>query len=175
MQIEVDVSRWYDWRLKHHSEVGPDEVAVDSPAHGPGLKLAQTLRDDPSTTFVHIPDADVERMVREHREAVASARTGYTARQEGGPAHGEEVVVPPRHLPTKSRDQLIAEHLEDAVMPHHAPSEHITAVRVVDADMPEAERGRLERYLSARLAAPPPDSAEEAPAAEEEPREGADL
>jgi hypothetical protein len=152
MQIEVDVARWYDWRLKHHSEVQPGEVAIDSPTHGAGLKLVQELREEPSVTWIHIPDADIDRMVADHQEAVTTARQGYATTQEGGPLHGQPVTVAPRHLPIKSRDQLIADHLEQAVMPYHAPNEHVRAVRITEAAMPTAETTRLERYLNARLA-----------------------
>lgn len=167
MQIEVDVSAWYDWRTRHHTEVQPDDVALVHPLHGPDMRLVQDLNETPAVTQIVIPDHDIDRMVADHEEAVRTARAGYTVEHEGGPQHGQQVSIPPRHLPSKGRHQLIAEHLADAVMPFHAPGEHVRAVRITDSALPEAETRRLERYLNARLVG----ALEEEPEADEPPRQ----
>lgn len=150
MKIEVDVLKYHDWELRHESEVTDDDVAIPS-NFGPNLRHVQVLRDGPQVVYVTVPDQDIERMEREHRDAVDLARRGYQTIHEGGALHGQEVTVPPRNLPLKRSRALLAEHLAVAVLPYHAPSEHIVRVRIVDSTLDEVEQAKLERFLNRRL------------------------
>ncbi len=120
--------------------------------HGPNLRHVQVTRYEPNVVHVVVPDHDIDLMERDHRAGVELARKGYTAIQEGGPLHGQEIVIPPRNLPLKSKRQLLAEHLAGAVLPYHAPSEHILGVRIVDSSLDADEQAAMERYLTRRLA-----------------------
>lgn len=151
MLLEVDVSAYHDTELRHVSEIGSDEPSLPS-HHGPSLRHVLVVREEPNVVRIGISEHDIELMERDHRAAVEQARKGYTAIHEGGAQHGQEVVVPPRNLPLKSRRQLLAEHLAGAVLPHHAPAEHVRAVRIVESTLDDNERALLERYLTRRLA-----------------------
>lgn len=153
MRIEVDVQKWYDWKLTPTHKVQEDDIALPS-HHGEEFRMVRTLQHEPSVTYIEIPDSDIDRMLAEHKEGVAQLRRGYKAIHEGGPNHGAEVYIPPRAVREKSLDELIAYHLEEAVIPFHADLEHISAVRVIAGhhSYPEKFRARLEKYLNARFA-----------------------
>jgi hypothetical protein len=160
VQIEIDVAKFYDQETRHQSQLtgDDDEIAVPSP-HGKDLYDCRVLRHTPNTTYIAMPDSDIDLMESTHRAGVMLARKGYVATQEGGPLHDQEVTVPPRALPLRSRNELIANHLRDAVMPDHAPGEHIRRVRIVTpyrnpegVEEDPAVTRKLERYLNAVMA-----------------------
>lgn len=153
MRIEVDVQKWYDWKLTPAHKVAADDIALPS-HHGDDFRMVRQLQPEPSVTYIEIPDSDIDRMLAEHREGVDQLRRGYTCVHEGGPQHGATVIVPPRAVREKSLDELIAYHLEEAVLPFHADLAHISSVRVIEGhhSYPEKFRARLEKYLNARFA-----------------------
>jgi hypothetical protein len=135
MKLLIDVSSYYDWQLRHRSQVEPDDVAVPS-VHGEDLLNVRQLVREASVTEVHVPDGSVDRMLADHKAGVAAA------------AESEF----PRMVRSKAARELVADHLAE-VMAQHAPGEHIRQVRVVDSPHDEEGRKRLERFLNNRLAA----------------------
>lgn len=150
MKIEVEVAQYFDWKLRHRSEVKEGEVAIPS-QHGPSIVMVREQVPEPSVTTILIPDSDLQRMEEDHKLGVENAAKGYTCIATGGPMDGQEVTVAPRLLPLKSLNQLVAEHLQQAVMPFHAHSQHIRKVKVVDGDMDPAELKKLERHLNRQM------------------------
>lgn len=149
MHLELDHAHHYDWALRHESEVRDDDVHRPSP-HGEQFRHVRELIEEPATTTVHIPDASVDRMVADHREAVETARRGYVAIRVGGERDGQEVAVAPRDVPLRSLNRLVADHLETFIY-GHTPGDQITAVRILDSALEPDEAALLERYLVRRF------------------------
>lgn len=137
MRVEVDVLKFYDWQVRHESQLQADSVHRAAPALGPGMHMVRVQVDEPSTTRIDVPDEDIGIMHADHLQGVADAAKGGWIH----PTTGE--TVESRIIPTKTPKQLLAEHIE-AVMSHHAQNDHITAVRVPG-------RPSFEAYLNARL------------------------
>lgn len=137
MRVEVDVAKYFDWQVRHKSQLEPEMVSRPAPDMGPDMHLVRVQKDEASTTRIDIPDEDIGIMHADHLQGVADAGKGGWEH----PVTGEPVES--RVVPTKTPKQLLAEHIE-AVMAHHAQGEHITAVRVPG-------RPAFEAYLSARL------------------------
>lgn len=146
MRVIVDVAKWYDWEVRHTSDLV--EGAVTAPAIGslgPNLHMMRVERDrpkeaeapEPSQTTIDIPDSDIAGMYEEHKQGVADAAQGGFPH----PVTGEPVA--PRALPQKTAKQLLAEHIE-FVMAQHAPAQHITDVHV-------PSHPAFEAYLRTRL------------------------
>lgn len=151
MKIVVQHKSFYDWKLVGADEVKEGDVAIAS-VHGPKFKHVQVHYLQPNYTDVVIDDSDIDRMVADHAEAVKTARQGYTAIQEGGPLHGQEVVVAPRNVPDLTREQLIARHLENAVFPFHFPGDAVTSIALVHHQLEDDDAAKLERFLNRRFA-----------------------
>lgn len=149
MHIQIDHAHHYDWALRHERDVGPDEVARPAP-QGEEFRAVRETRQEPRTTVVSLPDSDIERMEADHLAGVESAQRGYEAVHEGGPQHGQTVTVPARVVAPRSRNRLIADHLEGFLF-DHSPADQITAIRIVDSSLDPADQAKLERYLNGRF------------------------
>ena len=149
LKLTVYHRSFYDWKLVKASDVRPGDVAVASHL-GQEFAHLQVQYNEPNTTDVVISEAALDQWVADHEEGVMNARKGYTTNHVGGPLDGQEVVVAPRNLPLKSREELLAQHLADAVFPFHFPSEHVTKIKVSDVEDADAGK-KLERFLNRRF------------------------
>lgn len=123
MLIEVEQSHWHEFVADAPELAGmSDGEFAELVRRRRALQFADGRRalridhDTPAVTSIHLPDSDVERMLKDS-EAAGLERT---------------------------REWLIADHLENAVLPFHAPGAAWSAVRV-PGDV------KLEAYLAARL------------------------
>lgn len=117
--IRIGVANYYDVRPL------TDDQAKALPAGAPLAKLAdgrvavRELQNAAGVTKIELP-AEVEARLIADAEAAGKK---------------------------KSRTQLIADHIENTVMPHHSDGEHFVSVSVDDDD-------ELEKYLAARFDIP---------------------
>jgi hypothetical protein len=145
MRLVAHHRTFFDWKLVRATDVTEGDVSLPS-VHGDEFRHVQVVYDQPNSTEIHVPDADIERMYAEYEEARAVAAKGYTTKQVGGPNDGATVTVPPRNLPRLSRGELLARHLQGAVFPFHFPMEDLTKIEVVDEPPARAEKASDEQH-----------------------------
>lgn len=155
MQVAIDSKRWWDWEIRHTSQIPDGAVSRPTPL-GDELKQVRVEYDTPTTTVYNTFDADIDRMVQTHREGVKNATEGYWAVHEGAPGpdgrqHGDKVWCQ-KAVPEKTAAQIIAEHLQLAMTNHCAPAD-VTAVRIVEPhqSFTADDTERLTRYLQVVL------------------------
>lgn len=156
MLIKVDHDHWYDWELRHVGDI-PEGIKPEAvrPTHRENYRQVRVVYQFPNTTDIVVPDESWDTMFKNHVEGVRLAAKGYQTvhiGDGGGFVHGAEREVAPRSLPLKSRNQVLAEHLQ-LVMTNHSHPSKVTAVRVVVPHvlMKGDDAQRLERYLTVVL------------------------
>ena len=119
MQIEVDVSAFYRSRVLDPGETPPEGAQVtETEFAGQTRQMVRELVQQPSVTFINVPDESLDQM---HADHVA--------------AGGE-----------KSRAQVLVRHLEDAVLPKHAPAGHWQGIRASDPELHTALQSWISQH-----------------------------